>query len=241
VIIGTEGALLLLALALYLFDAAVLLAPDEWLVEQQRGKRWRARFGLQGWPIARKEPWLPNPLAPWRPLLRLHWRFEVGPEDGAPKGAAPLAMPGTALRVTTGLLLVLIFVALPIALLGYPLLVLRIGVAVAIYATCVASALVLWRSRGHLGLTRGECAKLAVECVVCPPFALNLVRKLGLRQSARVGSGQVLAQLLGADERATAKQAMLQRLHEQMDFEPEGSARMAQLQAVAVRLEQESP
>ncbi|MBV8603941.1 MAG: hypothetical protein JO224_04590 [Pelomonas sp.] len=232
---GAEGALLGLALALYLFDAAQWLGADEWLLEQRHGGRWFARFGVSGWRLAHREFCLPNPLAPWRPLLRLRWRFETGPEDAAAVSAPP-ALPGVGLRVNAALLLVLIFGALPIALLGYPLLWLKLGAALAIYMACGVHALLLWRERERLGLDLGECAKLALECIACPPFALNLVRKLGLR--ARVASGTALEGLLAPDERRRALQAMLVRLREQLDVEPEGTPRMAQLRATAARLEQ---
>src|SRR3546814_19154488 len=40
----------------------------------------------------------------------------------------------------------------------------------------------LWRRREAFGLDRRTAAWLAFESVACPPHAINLVRKLGLRQ-----------------------------------------------------------
>ena len=42
--LSSEAALMLLALALYLHDALMLLAPDE-AVLARRGQGWRAVFG----------------------------------------------------------------------------------------------------------------------------------------------------------------------------------------------------
>jgi len=234
--LSAEGALLLLALALYVFDSALLLASNEWALEGLRSggehRRWRARFGLQSWKLGGREPLLPHLLMPWRPLLRVSWRFDEGltpaPALPEPKTA------GAALKFTATLLLLLVFIALPLALFAYPWLMLKVGVVAAIYASCLFNGLLLWRQRAPLGLTRADCAKLGIECIACPPFAINIVRKLSLRSPA-LDAAQALR--LAPDQAEFARAEMLARLREQIDFEAEGSARMARLLSVAATLE----
>lgn len=234
--ISAEGALLLLALALYVFDSALLLASNEWALEGRRPKegqgRWQARFGLQSWKLSGREPLLPNLLMPWRPLLRVSWRFDEGLATTArlpePKTAS------AALKFTAALLLLLIFIALPLALFVYPLLMLKIAVVAAIYASCLFNGLLLWRERAALGLSPADCAKLGIECIACPPFAINIVRKLSLR-SPVLDAAQALR--LVPEQSAFVREQMLARLREQIDFEAEGSARMARLLNVAATLE----
>jgi hypothetical protein len=230
---GTEGALMLLALVLYIFDSTLLLGSDAWVLEARRGGRWRARFGMQGWKLAGKEPLLPNPLTPWRALRRVQWRFEEGlaplQAQPQPEGITPPA----ALQFSAALLLLLIFGALPMTLFAYPLLLLKVAVAAAIYAACAFTALLMWRARRQLSLQAADCAKLALECIACPPFAINIVRKLSLR-SPSLGAGPALR--LASDQQAEAKRQMLARLQERIDFEAEESPRMARLQAAAATL-----
>ncbi|HEY4082231.1 MAG TPA: hypothetical protein VGM81_16190 [Burkholderiaceae bacterium] len=230
--ISAEGALLLLALVLYVFDSALLLQSNEWALEGLRGGQWRARFGLQSWKLGGREPLLPNLLMPWRPLLRVGWRFDEGLS-----AVASLPEPKTAsaaLKLTAALLLLLIFIALPLALFVYPLLTLKISVVAAIYASCLFNGLLLWRERAQLGLSKADCAKLGIECIACPPFAINIVRKLSLR-FPMLDAAQALRLL--PDQAAFVREQMLVRLREQIDFEAEGSPRMARLLNVAATLE----
>lgn len=232
--VSPEVALLLLALGFYLGDSLKLLASNEAVLLPVRG-RWHARFGAQGFRIAGKEPWLPNPLTPHRPLFRLAWRFE------GDRGRRPCAHPVQLLPALARLspwivnMGVCLFVLLPIGLfmpVGLPF---TLAALVLLYLHIVVSLGLVFRVRQALGLTTRAWGALAFECLVCPPIALNLVRKLSDRVVVDESFTAAVARLVDADRRPEVDAQCLARLDEQIAIEDEGSDRMRTLRSARGR------
>jgi hypothetical protein len=177
------------ALAFFLLDSLLMLYGNEVLLVATGRRGWRFQAGGEVL-LAGRRPVLPNPLFPWQPLWRLAWRG-VEPLPRAPaSSSAPRSEAGrlqelrAALRplgvlVTLLQWLMLPGLALELALFGTggALLVL-LG---AIYVLVLAAGAAVLLSRRRLGLAPRAALSLAVEGLLCPPFAINLVRKVGLR------------------------------------------------------------
>jgi hypothetical protein len=167
--------------ALYLYDSALLLYHNEIVVVSARsGCRVSggSTFELRG-----RHVFLPNPLCPHRSLFRLNW-----PEHGQFSGAArpvPSRRVVVALSVLAPWMLLLLFlfaVALP-----YTLLVMQSAQALLAWIATVYTAIILslfqvYRYRKALNLSGRAVAAIALDALLCAPFALNIVRKIGLRQ-----------------------------------------------------------
>jgi hypothetical protein len=229
-----QAGLMLLACALYVFDALLLLRPDELVLTEGRSGAWHPRFGANGWKLRGLEPLLPNLLAPWRPMVRVHWAFEEGlaVTDTGP----PLPTLRSGPRVATTVLLLLVFIALPVGLFVYPVTSFVLAVVALIYATCVAIVTLLFFEWRRLGLRRSEFWKLSVEYIACPPFAINAVRKTSLMTPIRRGLARAPASR--SDAAAWLDRQVEIRVREQMDSEPEGSERMGRLKGLAQSLAQ---
>jgi hypothetical protein len=234
-----EASLMLLAIGLYVYDTAILLQSNEFLVMERTGGQWLALFGSNVWKLSGKEPALPGLVMPWRPVVKVRWDLECGLSGEASGGNSASALPDIGWGPKAGVTLVmgLIFVALPACLFIYPYTPLTVTVGVLIYLCCAASMVALGLQREALGLSRADCWKLALEAVACPPFCINAVRKASLRSRSTVSAGAV-AQRLGEGEALQAlKRAMLVRVREQIEIEPEGSARLARLEHAASALQ----
>lgn len=175
-----EWLLVIGIVAFYLQDAAVLLHYDEFVVGGT-GRRWRVGAGTTEW--SGRYLWLPNPLAPHVAWFRGAW---PGQADGGSTADPSSAMQDylTALAPfragTVGLAVVLLAVV-PLLLWRFPhplALLVALGVAYGLVAVQVG---LLWRRRAALGVSAQAVRWLAVECLACPPHAINLVRKLTLR------------------------------------------------------------
>src|SRR3546814_3069414 len=120
-------------------------------------------------------------LAPWRPLLR-------GAIPDAPSAIPeasslePVLKALRPLQVGVTLLAALLLVGVPALLWRYPHPLALLALTAAIYLVALLLVISLWRRREAFGLDRRTAACLAFESVACPPHALNLVRKLGLRK-----------------------------------------------------------
>lgn len=192
-----EALLLLGIAAFYLFDTALLLYRDE-VVFAQCGRRWRASIGA-GFMLAGRYPVLPALLSPGAPVFRSTWGASV---QGHPP-AADLILPVVGpLRWPARLIALLLFLALPLALLVNLDPRLMLGLLGLLYLVSSLSVAYVAHRRGILGLSRKDIAAIAFDVIACPPFAINLVRRITLRCGLAVPAGEFAAAVLDADAHA---------------------------------------
>jgi hypothetical protein len=211
-----ELQLMALAVLLYVYDCAVLLYANEGLLiggptwprrSPNASAHWRAVCPRGLVQLGGRFLYLENPLMPQRPAFRLSWSFaaDAGPgdsiraPDGAtgftppaviattgPAGPAGLAESLTVLTPFVATAAVALYVLLPLGLfspLGAGALV---PALVLLYGSITAALGVVYLRRAALALARGQCAVLAFECLACPPFGVNLVRRIALAKRCAV-------------------------------------------------------
>lgn len=179
--------------AFYLQDAALLLHYDEFVVGGSR-RRWHASPGGTEW--SGRFLWLPNPLAPYVPVFRGTWPSASGNDDVAPGGIDGYLAALRPFRLGTSGLGIVLLLVVPGLLWRYPHPLALLAALAVVYGLVGGMALLLWRRRGPLGLSPRSCAWLAVECLACPPHAINLVRKLTLRHPPD-GAAAIVAARVG--------------------------------------------
>lgn len=235
----TEADLWLLAgiVAFYLYDAAILLYADELVAWPRRGAwsasvgselQWRGRFAF-----------LPNPLLPWRPLLRVQWLRPPG--QCAPvqlDGIHALARALRPLRAAVAVMAILLAVVLPLVLFAWRRWEMLLLVLGAVYLLSSCMVLYTVRARDALGLDRRALLSLAVDTLACPPFALNLVRKISLRHDARMDGLELAAATLAPADLRRLHARLLPRLQALLLREPGEGARAEQLRACQAQLQQ---
>jgi hypothetical protein len=178
---SAEVAVMLLVVGLYLQDALLLLYDNEGVLEAEGAGRYRIHLGARTLHLAGRNPFLPNPFAPWRPLYRLAWDASLPLADQAATPRATLERSNASLRsLSWGLIpLVLgLFVGLPLCLyfdIGWRLFLMLVA---AMYAAAFSMLWMLWRRRRELALDAKRFALICLESLVCLPCALNLVRKV---------------------------------------------------------------
>jgi hypothetical protein len=180
--------------AVYLIDSANFLALGEAVIVTQRGALRRLASG-SAFELGGRRPFLPNPLTPFWPELRIEWATWAGP--GAPASTASREMRAhlQALRGVAPLAAacaLLIVVAAPLALLvAAP----RVFVACALLCylcAALAGTLIVMR-RGALGLTLLQALALALIGVVCLPCSPNLARAAGARRHWLLAASEIPA------------------------------------------------
>jgi len=208
---------------LYLYDSALLLASNEAILTPGRKGRWFALFGAGGFLLCGKEPFLPNPLLPHRPLYRFSWNTEglVGP-------SRPWSPPDNAYAIlapSVWLMLLSLFVLIPLGLfsrLGN--LAVATGIAL-FYANGLMALALVWFKRADYELSGRRFVSLSAECLTCPPFAINLIRHLSLGFQPREDFLAVIDQCLTGSEHGTALIKVIARVKDAIDWEEEGSPR----------------
>ncbi|UHQ19038.1 hypothetical protein LVB87_12725 [Lysobacter sp. KIS68-7] len=206
---GTALALVAGAIALYVYDASLMLFRDE-VVFTHGARGWRATLG-SGLVLGGRYLVVPGAWAPGRPIFRAGWSDTV-PRD---RPRAPMRAVLQALRPlqwASRTLAVLLFVGMPLGLF------LQVGprwmlaLLVGLYGIAAACVAWTWRCRRVFGLDRKAFAALAFDVLACPPFAINIVMKLTLHIGLPNPPGDFARRLLPATDCA----ALLQAAHARM-------------------------
>jgi hypothetical protein len=248
--ISAELELIGLIYALYLQDSVLLLHSNEGVITSTGEGRWSLGLGSTHARIMGKNLLFPNPLMVHRPQYRMGWSFEEVPakvalphkNKKAKKGTKPNSDAGIAywapdlqafkllskFTIMNGLLQL---VLLPLIIMLYQTDALVIS-AIAVTYLMVFATLGVARANAELfGLTGRKFVGLCFECLVCPPLAINLVRRLSLDLCSSADLLDASAKLLAPEDWANAKQKFAQRLEDQMSALPLDSVEFAGMQS----------
>lgn len=180
--LGSEIQLMALVLALYVFDCTLLLYIDEAVLTADGRGRWRASFGARDLSIFGRAPCLLNLFTPHRRAFRLHG--QAGSGGSAPGTTDWSAIPPyvPSLRPIAAGTAAGLFVVLPYSMFVAERIWPTVVAVTLIYGSILAALVVLYRHRLVAGLTGRTFTTLAFECLACPPFAVNLIRRIALHE-----------------------------------------------------------
>lgn len=213
-----EALLVLGIFGFYVYDSAMLLYFNE-LTFVKSLRRWAFSCSLSRWRIGGKIPYLPNPLAPWNPLFRLTWSSNDQPLHlGSGEGLT---------RLIEAVRPVGYFVAVLLAemLVGLPLVIFKFGTGVeflitlaVIYLTIIGMLGMVYFKRDSLGLSGKAFASIVFDSIACPPFAINMVRKISLRYVVRLNPVEFALQHFEKEQFCLLASAIQARLDEELEL-----------------------
>jgi hypothetical protein len=171
-----------LAVLFYLYDSSVLLYSNQAVLTGDTDRHWSARTGFRGFLLAGRTLCVLNPFTPHRPSFRLSWDFNalepnaVQPQWAERIGELKMLAP---LSLTAGIGL---FVLLPLGMFTSLGAYAVIPALVLLYGSIVLSLIQVRRRRILIPSDRKRFLSLAFECLACPPFGINLVRRTTLAE-----------------------------------------------------------
>ncbi len=200
-IIPDAAKLLMVMAGFYLYDSALLLYANEAVLSSRRGQ-WRAQFGSPNVTISGKAVFIASLLVPHRPIFRAAWHD--GSATGQPSvNLAAINQSLHALAPFVYASMVAQFFLLPIVLFLSSTTENLIIAATLIYSYIAMSMIMVFRNKAAWGLTTKQATTLGLECLLCPPISLNLVRRISLAYSIREDLS-VLAKALMTEESLAA-------------------------------------
>jgi len=229
---NAELQLLLAAVFFYLYDASVLLHPDEGLLSPSGGRSWAFVYRPNSVALRGRLVHVPNPLLPHRPVYRVAWSAEaVSFADSVDwderRVRYSVLIPFVYLAALS------IFVLLPACLFWGRSDEQVLAVAALIYANSIAAAIAVVRCRNALGLTRRRAWTTGIECVLCPPFAVNLIRRLSIHERIATSIPAVGTTLLDAAGWEALKAKLVASQDDEIEDATSDDLRGALLQARA--------
>lgn len=163
--------------AFYVQDSAQLLYSDEIVVVGGR-RGWRFRLGSLE--LGGRFLHVPNPLLPARAMFRANWLEADRSVQESPAEVSVFVAELAALGRCCVALGFLLLMVLPVAILAYRVPSLLLAILGCVYAVIALMLVLLARRRKRLGLSGRDVLALAVGALLCPPHAINLVRKVCL-------------------------------------------------------------
>lgn len=220
--LSAEVLLILAILGLYLYDASLLLYCNE-AVFSPAGKRgWNVAFGSPNMGMRGRELFIPNLLLIHRPVFRLSWSFERTNSTGVAElqQVSFLPLAPALWGIATGL-----FVLLPLGFLT------RLGdrallsALILVFGNIVFALAWTWSHRSVLNLSTRRFLTLAFESIICPPFALNLVRHLSLQMDLKEDAVNAAQRLQSPESWKRTRDVFLARLDAEIELEEVNSER----------------
>jgi hypothetical protein len=161
----------------YFYDAFMLLNINE-LILTRSTRHWSYKFPLLDFQLLRKYPLLPNPLTPNVVLFRTFW--PGNDQHLNPKELDVFTKSLLPVQIIVVLLLLLMLVCLPAVAFVYGSGVNLLIIFSLIYLVIVSILIYVLTQKDNLYLTKAKFISIAFESIACPPFALNIVRKITL-------------------------------------------------------------
>ena len=175
-----EVELIALAVVLFLYDSTVLLYANEAIFTCTRKQEWNVLTSLPGVLIGGRRVCFLPPFALHSPSARLRWNLYATEQvagDVAWSQELPKLSSAAPWTINAGIGL---FVLLPMGLFT-PLGEFAVIPAVClIYGSIIAALFVIRWNCKLPALSRAKFAGFAFECLACPPFGVNLVRRCSL-------------------------------------------------------------
>jgi hypothetical protein len=208
---GADYTIWLVALLLYVSDAAKLLAPRELLLVEAGRRRLAASFSEHPFTLAGRVLAFSPLLLPQRGVFVAPWGSAWSPETALRATLESIERLRGSLRFVRALAMwafAVLFVAGPGLTLWLGTSAAVFYTAATLYPTTIVAVVWLWWRRRALGLTAGRAARVSAEILLCPGFLPNLVRKITGAQPVTVDAAQILA----ASASPSVRQGLLTRL-----------------------------
>jgi hypothetical protein len=200
----TDYAIWGVALLLYAYDAARLLAPREMLLVERAKGRLGTALGDNPFTTGARTLALAPLHLPHRGAFVAGWGRAWSDETALAATLGSL----TSLRASLNPLRVVAAVGAVLLFVVGPLLTAALGpnaavvyTAAGVYPTVIAAAAALWWRRRGLRLTTTRATWLSLEMLVCPAFLPNLVRKITSHHPIEADGARVILATADAEDR----------------------------------------
>lgn len=221
--LSTEALLIIGLFGFYLYDSAMLLYFNE-VAFIEMGGRWDFSSPLSRWRIFGKIPLIPNLFTPYKSIFRFAWSTnkEVFEREKTVINSDFLnALNPIRYLVVAQLIALLVVIPLIIFQLGTnSIFLFALGAVYLISSLMVA---VTCYKRSALRLSSKELLQISFDVIACPPFSINLVRKLSLTQNVKMDAVHFGLANLTAEVFTMLTENLKLKVDEKLESEEDGS------------------
>jgi hypothetical protein len=215
-----EALLILGVLGFYLYDSAILLFSNQLVFIKSYGK-WSVSFPSGRWRLMGKLLFFPNPFTPFNLVFLAAWTTKDSASKSESKNVSKLLVAIPYLRISVMVLMFLLIIALPIVIFKLGIGTSSLVILSLIYLTIINMLCYAYIKKEDLGLSNKAFAELAFEALICPPFALNLIRNISLRHLLCKNPVKFSAEELENEDFKKFIGVLVEKLTEEFELEDE--------------------
>lgn len=226
-VFSAEVLLMASVVCLYLYDSSLLLYCNEGILIPKGRNDWRVSFGSKNLQVMGRELYIPNPFQIHRPLFRLSWKFEGNNE------VEPWAPPRRAFSTLAPIvwsMAIALFIFLPLGFFTRLGDLILLPALIILFSSILIALIWIWLNRSNFHLSEKRFAGLAFESLICPPFALNLIRHVAINVSVSEDLVSAARRLQNTIDWTETRVHLLARLDNEIEFEELDSERFKVLQ-----------
>jgi hypothetical protein len=221
-----EVLLILGVFGFYFYDSFMLLSLNE-LILTRSSKKWTYKFPIVGFQLLKKFPFLPNLLTPNATLFQVSWPtsdqgLNIKELNIFIKSVLPI-------QIISVLILLLMFICLPVIAFTYGSGVKLLIIFSAIYSLIVCGLIYIFNQKHNLKISNTKFLSIAFESIVCPPFSLNMVRKISLNFPMNVDPYIFSKKMFDEETKKSFKKNLCIIIDKKMNFLEKDSERFIEL------------
>ncbi len=231
-----EALLMLGIVAFYIYDSVKLLYSDDLLLLRSH-KTWSFAFPGAQWNLRNKLLYIPNPFKPANLIFQTS--IARNEHTASIEEVEILYRYICALEPIRYLVLIL-FGLMCVCL---PMVVFRFGTGtwffvtvILIYITILSALVYVYFKRYELNISNKEFIALTFDVVACPPFSMNLLRKISLRYKIQFDPVAFASESFDKDRFNSLLISIKTRLEEKLELLDEGSEKSIELKAYIEKL-----
>lgn len=220
----------------YISNSLKLLHNNQLILCMTLGK-WKVICPDSQWQILRKTPYLFNPFLANSPIFCGTWSTATEANNiEAAIAIDEFVNALSPLNYFVIILFVMMCLCIPLALLTYGTGFVFLSMMLITYTTILVMLAVLYTKRTELGLSQRNYFSIAFDCIVCPPYAINLIRKITWQYKVKFNLIEFAVSKLNRDDFSKLVQGLILRLDEQLLNEDVNSVRCEKLKTYRCKL-----
>lgn len=179
--LSIETLLVIGIVGFYLYDSAILVFSNELIFNESYGC-WSVSFPSTRWRLMGKLLYIPNPLTPDNMIFRAIWSTnDESLQLDSGEEICKLRLPLSYLRILVIVLMVSLVIVFPVVMFKYGTGIELLKVIFFIYFMIINMLVYTYIKKDDFFLNKKAFLSLAFDSLACPPFAINILRKISLR------------------------------------------------------------
>ena len=220
----------------YIYDSLSLLFHNQ-IVFTETSKTWDFTFPSHRFRFGNKFVFLANVFMPFQSVFYSSWPcIEKTPERIELNALNKFLNSLFIFRLLSIILWVTLILILPPILLMYGTIFNLLTILGVTYVTIFLMIFFLWRFKKRLNFSNKDFFSIVFDILACPPFAINVVRKITLKQKFKFTPIEFSKKRLSQKERLKFQYQLNERIEESIDECDDNSAYKKQLANYKQRL-----